>query len=1574
MEHSVLHNQFYENECQKLIPQYYENESRKLIPLLYYENEHQKLIPQYYENEFYKLIPNLLNEKFVIFKCTCTPQWDASNYQNRKKASLYVQKNNKLSFGFTFSLYSPTFQCSNIQYSFYRNFMQKHDHFNYWLEQHLNYISSFSFSYCISRRKKEIQKKRKKNGETTSDSCINDKFLDSDNHFNNLFTAGGRHQISLAGNLVYKHLHSCTDSTLLSDDQYFNEKKFEFKGYKLSNANLDNESIPITPLFFSNIPIYQLTSYLNMQELRKLSILHGISIPHHVTKKTMLTYFHDHHCSQCDHYVSVLTEKQPKIKIRCKKIEQLNKKTSNSPSKFPPDPPSNTLIETIIRDFCNDTTPENLREIGCAVCGQLSPLKNMMLLNEINCDLDIISPGNIGRYERQNASDPVLPLKGPILAENCEYVCQSCQSFLKRGKKRPKSLANSFWIGAIPPVLQNLTFAEKMLISRIRHNKCLVRVSSGRAKMTANVIMFSNPTVKVYHSLPPSRKDISEVLAFVFQGPAKPTDDDIKCTPMLVRRNNVKNALEWLKLNHIDYEDLHISSENIDSYPLAGVPVDIEYSMSDQNSGNKIETAMSVHDNEFEEGTTDGPCPFTVHGLTGSEFEKMPIDALKAKALQHLVENGSTLGISHDTKPQSMYDNPQAYPQMFPWLFPYGYGGIGQKIHFATISETSHKHNLLMYHDKHFQTDFYFPMIAFNHEQLKAGVTGSFLLAKRKKWPDISHRLKSLNQDVLKSISEKLSNGEKFTPKTSEEKACFDLLNDLDHIGGFVKGSLTSKKHMRNEIWSMISHLGAPSWFITLSPADSRHPISLYYADEGIEFRPDLRTANERNLLVAQNPVAAARFFDLMIRMFIKHVLGVGTEHSGLYVNTAGYYGTVEQQGRLTLHLHTVLWIQNALSPQEIRDKLMNKDSEFQQSLIKYLEGCQKGEFLTGTMEDIKLKVPGEDIATGIHNIHKNESIQPVRYVYQDPTQTMPDAPPHSCDQNKHTNCTNCQQLKNWWIKFKETVDDILLRSNVHKCSSSDPGKSKFKAKGCLNKNGVCKARFPRPIVPETIVNTEDGYINMKKTESMINTISPCITYIFRCNTDVTSMLSGTTIKAVISYVTDYISKPILKTHQVFATAYNVFENNAKLEDDNPLRTDDARKLILKVVNALSSKMEIGSPMAAMYLLQNPDHYTSHNFIPFWWKSFVNDVRNFHSNNNTSDLMEGKIIGRKVETETNFSKYNDDIFLQSDHEMDVDDPNTFTGGGSLNEESHVQEEILDEEIDSEDEYDKSDIDEDDETDIMNIEDDPNDEKLLVTQNNNEYIGSSKVDDYKYRPEAYKILSLYDWARLSVKTSAKNKKNESTFLQFLPGHSQRNTHRVKCIPSRSNTFILNFIGGTLPRRDQGDFEYYCCTMLTLFKPWRNGKDLKNINQTWAEAFASYEFKTESNRTMNNFNLRYECLDERDDYHAILKRQSSMNHKQSLALNQVDIDDDCDFGITSNLDHDYGNPNILGPTTIKKAKQMIEIETMMNQAGWLEQSENINPPSKICPIYPSVHKTGAQWKNIVKQCRENILTKN
>ena len=71
--------------------------------------------------------------------------------------------------------------------------------------------------------------------------------------------------------------------------------------------------------------------------------------------------------------------------------------------------------------------------------------------------------------------------------------------------------------------------------------------------------------------------------------------------------------------------------------------------------------------------------------------------------------------------------------------------------------------------------------------------------------------------------------------------------------------------------------------------------------------------------------------------------------------------------------------------------------------------------------------------------------------------------------------------------------------------------------------------------------------------ESMLNTITSCITYLFRCNTDVSSLLSGTAIKAVISYISDYIAKPSSKMYQIFATAYNILNKNANLDADDAL-------------------------------------------------------------------------------------------------------------------------------------------------------------------------------------------------------------------------------------------------------------------------------------------------------------------------------------------------------------------------------------------------------------------------------------
>ena len=47
-----------------------------------------------------------------------------------------------------------------------------------------------------------------------------------------------------------------------------------------------------------------------------------------------------------------------------------------------------------------------------------------------------------------------------------------------------------------------------------------------------------------------------------------------------------------------------------------------------------------------------------------------------------------------------------------------------------------------------------------------------------------------------------------------------------------------------------------------------------------------------------------------------------------------------------------------------------------------------------------------------------------------------------------------------------------------------------------------------------------------------------------RCNSDVTSLLSGTSIKVVVAYISDYGTKPSLKIYHIFNTIWMVLERN----------------------------------------------------------------------------------------------------------------------------------------------------------------------------------------------------------------------------------------------------------------------------------------------------------------------------------------------------------------------------------------------------------------------------------------------
>jgi hypothetical protein len=838
-----------------------------------------------------------------------------------------------------------------------------------------------------------------------------------------------------------------------------------------------------------------------------------------------------------------------------------------------------------------------------------------------------------------------------------------------------------------------------------------------------------------------------------------------------------------------------------------------------------------------------------------------------------------------------------------------------------------------MYHDKRFQTDVNFPFVAFSHEQMMANTTQSFLLVDQQRFADISHRLMNTDWPTLDDLIKRLEAGEhiNIVVQSDAEKHCFQLIHDLDAISGRMHGSTTSKKYMRNEIWSMINHIGSPSWYITLSPADIQHPISIYFSGTNDRFRPDLPSYDERARLVCENPVAGARFFDFMVRTFIEDVLGVGKNRDGFYGPTNGYYGTVEQQGRLKLHLHLLLWIKGNLNPEDLRAKIMSEDSAWRQKIIAWLESCHTGDFLTGSHAAV---------------FEKNETSKKDP-TYVDPTMTMPVPPPIPCRVHVESDadefCIRCKKLADWNETYRTVTDDLLLRSNVHSCNRNtlkDGTRKKKKTYvGCMdNKWGKCKARFPRPTAIESSVD-ETGAITLKKKESWINTFTPLLTFILRCNTDVTSLASGTAIKSVIMYVSDYITKSALKTHVIFDSIRTVFQRNGEMIGGSLPTKEKARRFMTKVANLLSAKAEMGSPMIAMYLLGNPDHYTSHTFVLFYWHSYVIEARRPFETEQ-SDAQKVTVIKKKGQI----------VGLSPVHDY-VHRPKEL---GNVN----LYEWIRCYKREKKSKIKKRTSCNDDTGGMEHWHEENHDSESLVTD------GSPDVS--LNDPDHFDIDSDAESDANEESTKGQHR-NQNGLLDFQKDHPLADSHAIRYIKDNGSR-IPNFAGKNLPRCDEGDREFYCSTMLTLFKPWRKGEDLKSVDMSWDEAFQAHLFSERERRYMRNFNVRYECLDARDDYRTQMKKSEptvtgSWNIEDDV---DVDVEDSLVHGIDPEnveLDDTPFGPFLQGPKHKKRMKETESVRQMMCSMGWADPLDTVQPHSKSLSFIPEKILSGAAWEQTI-----------
>jgi hypothetical protein len=299
-------------------------------------------------------------------------------------------------------------------------------------------------------------------------------------------------------------------------------------------------------------------------------------------------------------------------------------------------------------------------------------------------------------------------------------------------------------------------------------------------------------------------------------------------------------------------------------------------------------------------------------------------------------------------------------------------------------------------------------------------------------------------------------------------------------------------------------------------------------------------------------------------------------------------------------------------------------------------------------------------------------------------------------------------------------------------------------------------------------------------------------------------------------------------------------------------------------------------------------------------------------------------------------------------------------------------------------------------------------KVTIIKQKGLLLGLSPVFDYIHRPQEIEDMNLHDWIRCcrrrkkekvnQTKTKTKQlnnnigdscseapeqsneeenhttKKKSTNLYDFTEDHPLHSTHETILLANHSSR-VANFIGKPLPRCDQGDREYYCLTMLVLFKPWRQGTDLKDKNLTWDETFISHHFTPRQQQLMQNFNIRYECLDAKDDYHS--QRKQGMEKITALYGKEMQNDADQlhetedDGNNLNDLFVDESGIVAMGKLELKRQRDAAEIRSVMQQTGWTTGM----PQDKSCK-YDAIQIVqtlcSTDWNSKVQELKLKILT--
>lgn len=273
-------------------------------------------------------------------------------------------------------------------------------------------------------------------------------------------------------------------------------------------------------------------------------------------------------------------------------------------------------------------------------------------------------------------------------------------------------------------------------------------------------------------------------------------------------------------------------------------------------------------------------------------------------------------------------DDPHHMMAAFPMLWCYGKGGMETK-HPIPVSYDLHVRAALEHHDRRFSLHLQFIFQAFGVLQKRQVCNAACIQVQKKEFVR--------NQEAFRSLTPKdllIASAEEIRKVPFSNPMVRALRGQLTALRTKVMGTDESRVKIRGQIKGMCVMKGPPSLWITINPSDTGDPIVQVFAGETIDLDSFVNTSGpnskQRTATIAADPYAAAKFFHFVIAAILEELFGIiayrrgalVTRTDGIFGKVASYIGTVEAQGRGTLHLHIVVWLCGSLTSARMKEAL----------------------------------------------------------------------------------------------------------------------------------------------------------------------------------------------------------------------------------------------------------------------------------------------------------------------------------------------------------------------------------------------------------------------------------------------------------------------------------------------------------------------------------------------------------------------------------------------------------------------------------------------------------------------------